>query len=61
MRDTCETHENGRWVFSQAGCAENRVSEVLAEWKINRNQSLMPVAQEGWREVRGSSEGSQAM
>lgn len=31
MRDTCETHKNGRWVFSQAGCAKKRVGEAVAE------------------------------
>lgn len=55
------TPKNGRLELSQAVCAKNRVGEAVSEWKTNRNYSLMPVTQEGWREVRGSSEGSQAM
>lgn len=35
MRDTCKTDKNGRWMLSQAGCAQKRVSEVAAEWKTN--------------------------
>lgn len=55
------TPKNGRLELSQAVCAKNGVGEAVSEWKTNRNYSLMPVTQEGWREVRGSSEGSQAM